>query len=77
MEDYEKPFVTHTCKRCGKAFVAEDTYNAQDLPPKNKYCGDCEKEGFKNKRKRKLTPEQIEAFKERMALARKRKQDER
>lgn len=77
MEEYAKPFVTHTCKRCGKAFIAEDTYNAQDLPPKNKYCPDCEKQGFKNKRKRTLTQEQKEEFKKRMAEARKRKQNER
>lgn len=66
-------YVTHTCKRCGKAFVAEDCFNAQDLPPKNKYCDECVKAGFKNKRKRKLTPEQIEAFKQRMEEYRKRK----
>lgn len=63
-------YVTHTCKRCGKAFVAEDSHNAKDIPPKNKYCEDCVKEGFKNKQKRNYTPEQIEAFKERMKKSR-------
>lgn len=37
-------FVTHTCKKCGCAFVAEDYTNAQDIPPHWRYCPDCAKE---------------------------------
>ena len=34
-------FVTHTCKKCGCAFNAEDYTNAQDLPPHWRYCPEC------------------------------------
>lgn len=36
-------YVTHTCRKCGCAFVAEDYTNCQDLPPKWRYCPDCAK----------------------------------
>lgn len=68
-------YVTHTCKHCGAAFVDEDKYNAQNTPPQWKYCPECVKKGFKNPRTRKVnyTPEQIEAFKERMKAYRSKK----
>lgn len=37
-------FVTHTCKKCNCAFVAEDYTNCQDIPPHWRYCPDCAKE---------------------------------
>ena len=69
----EKIYVTHTCKRCGRAFVAEDTANVQDVSSKSKYCDECVKLGYKNKQKREFTQEQIEAFKERMKKVRERR----
>lgn len=40
-------FVTHTCKKCGCAFVAEDYTNAQDIPPHWRLCPECaEKTGI-------------------------------
>lgn len=40
-------FVTHTCKKCGCAFVAEDYTNAQDIPPHWRLCPECaEKAGI-------------------------------
>lgn len=36
-------YVTHTCKKCGCAFVAEDYTNCYDLPPKWLYCPKCAK----------------------------------
>ena len=37
-------FVTHTCKKCGCAFVAEDYTNCQDIPPHWRYCPECSQE---------------------------------
>lgn len=37
-------FVTHTCKKCECAFVAEDYTNCQDMPPHWRLCPDCCKE---------------------------------
>jgi hypothetical protein len=34
-------FVTHTCKKCGCAFVAEDYTNCQDIPPHWRLCPEC------------------------------------
>ncbi len=40
-------YVTHTCRKCGCAFVAEDYTNCQDLPPRWRLCPDCaEKAGI-------------------------------
>ena len=36
-------YVTHTCKKCKCAFVAEDYTNAQDIPPTWRYCPECAK----------------------------------
>lgn len=36
-------YVTHTCKKCGCAFVAEDYTNAQDIPPHWRLCPECSK----------------------------------
>lgn len=80
-------YVTHTCKNsklkptdpnyCFNAWVDEDKTHVHDTPPTWKYCPECVKKGFKNPRTRKstMTPEQIEAFKQRMAEYR-RKQNE-
>ena len=37
-------YVTHTCKNeiCGKAFNAPDETGATTIPPKWRYCKDCE-----------------------------------
>ena len=81
-------YVTHTCRNsklkpndpnyCNRAWVDEDLTNVHDTPPTWKYCEECVKKGFKNpkKRKRTMTPEQIEAFKERMAKYRRTKNGE-
>lgn len=37
-------FVTHTCKKCGCAFVAEDYTNCQDIPSRWRYCPECSEE---------------------------------
>lgn len=40
-------YVSHTCKKCGCAFVAEDYTNAQDIPPHWRLCPECaEKAGI-------------------------------
>ena len=81
-------YVTHTCKNsklkptdpnyCDRAFVDEDLHNATSIPPTWKYCPECVKKGFKNPRRRKpsKTPEQIEAFKQRMAEYRRKKNEQ-
>ena len=72
-------FVTHTCKNskldpkdenyCNRAFNDVDRTHVTTVPPTYKYCPECEKKGFKNPKTRNVTrtPEQIEAFKQRMA----------
>lgn len=37
-------YVSHTCKKCNCAFVAEDYTNCQDIPPHWRYCLECCKE---------------------------------
>jgi hypothetical protein len=73
-------FVIHVCKNpeCNNCWIDEDRYNAQNKPPQWKYCPECEKRGFKNPKRKKcgMTPEQIEAFKQRMAEYRRNKKDE-
>ena len=83
MKRTEIVYVTHTCRNsklsvtdpnyCNRAFIDEDRTNVKDTPPTWKYCPECEKKGFKNPKRRKssMTPEQIEAFKKRMAEYRK------
>ena len=40
-------YVTHTCRNCGCAFVAEDYTNCQDIPPHWRLCPECaEKAGI-------------------------------
>lgn len=34
-------FVTHTCRKCECAFVAEDYTNCQDVPPHWRLCPAC------------------------------------
>jgi len=53
---------------CNNAWIDVDKYNSMS-PPAWKYCKECEAKGFKNPKTRKSTktPEQIEAFKKRMA----------
>jgi len=72
-------FVTHTCKNskldpkdknfCNRAFNDYDRTHVTTVPPTYKYCPECEAKGFKNPKTRNVTrtPEQIEAFKQRMA----------
>ena len=72
-------YVVHFCKNpeCNNAWIDEDKYNAT-RPPRWKYCPECEKNDTKNKKKikRTMTPEQIEAFKQRMAEYRRNKGNE-
>lgn len=70
-------YIAHVCKNsrlkpsdpnyCDRIWVDEDRYNASK-PPTYKYCPECVKKGFKNKRriKKTMSPEQVEAFKQRM-----------
>ena len=72
-------YVNHTCRNarlkptdadyCNNCFVDVDRTNCTTHPPTWKYCPECEAKGFKNPKTRKKTqtPEQIEAFKQRMA----------
>ena len=81
-------YVLHTCKNsklkpsdpnyCFNGWIDEDLHNAKTIPPAWKYCPECVKKGFKNPKriKKTVTPEQIEAFKKRMAEYRRRKKDE-
>jgi hypothetical protein len=74
----EMIYVMHVCKNsklkttdpnyCDRAWVDEDLHNAKSIPPTWKYCEECVKKGFKNPKRKKCTrtPEQIEAFKQRM-----------
>lgn len=40
-------YVTHTCKKCGCAFIAEDYTDCQNIPPRWRLCPDCaEKAGI-------------------------------
>lgn len=71
-------YVIHLCKNsklpqdspdyCENVWVDEDKTNVDMYPPAWKYCTECVKKGYKNPRRRKntMTPEQVEAFKERM-----------
>lgn len=78
-------YVAHVCRNsrlkpsdpnfCENSWVDEDLHNVTTIPPSWKYCEDCVKKGFKNPKRRKSskTPEQIEAFKQRMAEYRRKK----
>ena len=80
-------YVVHVCKNsklkpsdpnyCDRAFIDVDKTHVRDIPPSWKYCPECVKKGFKNPRQRKssMTPEQIEAFKQRMAEYRRKKNE--
>ncbi len=71
-------YVIHFCKNtrlkptdknyCNNCFVDTDKTHVTTIPPSWKYCPECETKGFKNPKTRKITrtPEQIEAFKQRM-----------
>lgn len=81
-------YVTHTCRNsklkpsnpnyCDRAWVDEDITHVVNTPPTWKYCEECVAKGFKNKRRRKSTktPEQIEAFRQRMAEYRRNKNEQ-
>lgn len=44
-------YVTYTCKKCGCAFVDLDEFNEVfDTPLTTKYCPNCVKNGYKNKK---------------------------
>lgn len=80
-------YIAHVCRNsrldkddsnyCNRMWVDEDKYNAS-APPTWRYCPECVKKGFKNPRKikRTMTPEQIEAFKQRMQKYRDEKKKE-
>lgn len=53
----ETAYVTHTCKKCGSAFVDIDEIGVIDTPSRSKYCPNCVRAGFKNKKKRNLSKE--------------------
>lgn len=44
MKQWAGAYVAHECKKCGKAFIAEDYTNAKSLMPTWRYCEDCAKE---------------------------------
>ena len=79
-------YVVHQCKNtklkptdenyCNNCFIDVDKTGATTYAPTWKYCSECEKKGFKNPKTRNVTktPEQIEAFKRRMAEYRNKKQ---
>lgn len=73
-------YVVHFCKNpeCNNCWIDEDKTNVITYPPKYLYCPECVQKGFKNPRriKAKRTPEQIEAFKQRMAEYRRKKSEE-
>ena len=87
MKHINEVYVTHTCKNsklnpkdpnyCNRAWIDIDKTHVRDIPPTWKYCPECEKKGFKNRKTRKLTktPEQIEAFKQRMQVYRELKKE--
>lgn len=60
-------YVTHTCKKCGCAFVAEDYTHVKNTPPNWRYYPDCAKElGIdyaKQTPRRNRTPKQNEHYK--------------
>lgn len=41
MKEWTGAYVCHVCKDCKSAFVAEDYTNAQNEPPKWRYCPEC------------------------------------
>ncbi len=81
-------YIIHVCKNsnlsptnenyCNNCWVDVDKTHATTYPPTWKYCKECEAKGFKNPKTRNITrtPEQIEAFKERMKEYRRKKNDE-
>lgn len=44
MKEWTGAYVAHECKKCGKAFIAEDYTKATSLMPTWRYCEDCAKE---------------------------------
>lgn len=71
-------FVVHVCKNsklsssdenyCNNCWIDVDKTHVTSVPPTWKFCPECVKKGFKNPKTRQSnkTPEQIEAFKQRM-----------
>ena len=41
MKEWTGAYVCHVCKDCKSAFIAEDYTNAQNEPPKWRYCPAC------------------------------------
>ena len=76
-------YVVHVCRNsklptddpnyCNNCWIDVDKTHATTFPPTWKYCPECEAKGFKNPKTRNVTktPEQIEAFKQRMLEYRK------
>lgn len=79
-------YIAHVCKNstlppadpnyCNRIWIDVDKTHATTYAPTWKFCKECEAKGFKNPKTRNITrtPEQIEAFKERMAEYRRNKQ---
>lgn len=64
-------YVTHTCKKCKCAFIAEDYTNVQDIPPQWRFCPKCSEEkgiDYASQTPQKnRTPEEQKRIDERMA----------
>lgn len=81
-------YVVHVCKNsklpsdnpnyCNNCWMDVDRTHVTSLPPTYLYCPECVKKGFKNPKTRQVTktPEQIEAFKQRMKEYRESKKGE-
>lgn len=69
MSKWDGPYVSHTCRFCGCAFVAEDYTHVKDTSPTWRACPQCCKErGIDyNIQKPNMyrTPEQLQKIKER------------
>ena len=76
MSKEAEAYITATCQHCKKAYLeaCKATY-FRETPSENKLCPECKKKCVKRiKKKRNYSPEQIEAFKERMKKSREEKQ---
>ena len=81
-------YVVHVCRNsrlkpsdpnyCNNCWIDVDKTHATTKPPTWKYCSECEAKGFKNPKTKNVTrtPEQIEAFKQRMIEYRRNKKND-
>ena len=62
MKEWTGAYVAHECRKCKKAFIAEDYTNTKDQMPKWRYCENCAEEkglDYKNQTpKTNRTPEE-------------------